>query len=385
MEFYGYKRSDGKTGIRNHVVVMPACMCARNAALKIASATGAVFLHNPNGCGQTSSDRELTLKILSGLLCNGNVFGALIVGLGCEQLQKDRYEQRLSQMTDKPIRYLYIQEEGGIRKTVEAGIAVTGELLLQAERQERVPCDLSDLMLALECGGSDPTSGLSSNVVLGEVSDILVDAGATTVLSENAEAIGAENILRNRGKTPGIGQEIYDRIKACERYYLETVGEDVRRSNPSPGNIAQGITTLEEKSLGCIHKAGTRPFSGVCSYGDQIETKGLIFMDTIPYDIASVTAKVAGGCQIVAFTTGMGTPVGNPVAPVIKITGNKDTAIRLEDMIDFDTSGTFEGVPVTEVADELLKMILDVSNGNPVKAELNGADEIVINQLHSYC
>ena len=354
MKFYGYKRSDGSVGIRNHVLILPGCICSAGAARKIAQkAEGAIYLYNPNGCAQNSCDTALTLEILSGMVANGNVYGALIVGLGCEIIQKERYMEAIRKKTDKPVYYISIQEEGGIGRTVEKGITLANKLRREADLCQREECDISQLILGMECGGSDPTSGFSANTVLGNTSDRIVDMGGTTVLSETPEAIGAENILMRRGITPGVGQKLYDTVKACEQLYLDA-GEDIRSTNPSPGNKAGGITTLEEKSLGCIHKSGTKPFTDVIGYGEKITKRGLLFMDSTAYDVASTVAKIAGGAQIIAFTTGRGTPVGNAVAPVLKITGNHET-------------------------------IIDVCNGKLVKAEENEISDMAINQLHSYC
>ena len=191
--------------------------------------------------------------------------------------------------------------------------------------------------------------------------------------------------MRKRGITPEIGQKLYDTVKQCEQLYLNA-GEDIRNTNPSPGNKAGGITTLEEKSIGCIHKSGTKPFTNVIGYGEKITEKGLLFMDSTAYDVASTVAKIAGGAQIVAFTTGRGTPVGNAIAPVIKITGNHHTFTHLNDMMDFDTSGSFlSDTSIEDLGAELLEYILDVCNGTLVKAEENDISDMAINQLHSYC
>lgn len=386
MKFYGYRRSDGSVGIRNHVLILPGCICSAAVARKVAAQTeGTIYLHNPNGCAQNSQDTALTLEILSGMIANGNVYGALIVGLGCETIQKERYMEAIRKKTNKPVYHISIQEEGGIKKTVAKGVEIASALRKEADLCKREECDISELILGMECGGSDPTSGFSANTVLGNTSDRIVDLGGTSVLSETPEAIGAENILRRRGITPEIGQKLYDTIKACEKLYLDA-GEDVRRTNPSPGNKAGGITTLEEKSIGCIHKSGTKPFVDVLYYGEKITKKGLLFMDSTAYDVASTAAKIAGGAQVVVFTTGRGTPVGNAVAPVIKVTGNHDTFTKLNDMMDFDTSSSYrEGIPIEVLGEKLLNYIIDVCNGKTVRAEENGISDMAINQLHSYC
>jgi len=384
MEFLGYRRDNGAVGVRNHVVIMPGVVCASVAARKIVQAVpGTVYLHNPNGCGQSPADTETTLKIMTGLLANPNVFGAVIVGLGCEFLQKERYFQALSALCAKPVRYVMIQELG-LGETVRQGAAHARELLSLAAEVRRTPCGVESLLLGLECGGSDPTSGLSANVVLGRVSDRLIELGGSAVLTETPEAIGAEHILRRRGRTPEIGQAIYDAVRGFEKKFADA-GIDVRDGNPSPGNKAGGITTLEEKSLGCIHKSGTKPFEAFYRYGDQITARGLSFMDATAFDVASVTAKAAGGSQITVFTTGRGNPVGNPVCPVIKMTANPDTARRLADIIDFDSSGNITGEKtIEESAEELWDYLLRVCGGELTASEINGAEEILIDQQMCY-
>ena len=379
MDFLGYKRPDGKTGVRNHVVVMPGVLCADVVARKISDATGAVYLHNPYGCGQTQADTERTLHILSGLLANPNVYGALIVGLGCEFLSEERYRSAVEiKSPDKPIRYVCIQTSGGIAGSIEKGTAAICELMVEAAKCERVKCEASELILGLECGGSDPTSGISANIVLGEVSDRLVDMGGTTVLSETVEAIGAEHILRERGASKEIGDALHKCVRDKDAAFA-VLGENIRNSNPSPGNIKAGISTLEEKSLGCVNKSGARPFTALVGYGDLVKTRGVVFMDTTAFDVASVTAKIAGGCQAVVFTTGLGNPIGCAIAPVIKMTGNRDTFLSLSDMLDFESGGTLTGEKtVGQSADELLELIQSVCSGELVKAEINDASAISI-------
>ena len=382
MEFLGYKRPDGKTGIRNHVVVMPGVVCADVAARKISDATGAVYLQNPHGCGQTPSDSERSLHILSGLLANPNVCGALIVGLGCEFIGEDSYRGAVeARSPGKPIRYLSLQGcAGGISGAVDTGSRAIRELIAEAERCGRTRCDISELVVGLECGGSDPTSGLSANVVLGEVADRLIAMGATAVISETVEAIGAEHILRERGATPEIGRALYDCVREKDAAFA-ALGENVRSSNPSPGNIKAGISTLEEKSLGCIIKGGTSPFAALVGYGDQVPAGGLVFMDATAFDAANVCALVAGGCQIVVFTTGLGNPIGCAAAPVVKMTGNPETYGRMPDMIDFGSGGTLSGEKtVAQSADELVELLLRVCSGELTKAETNGANVTSIDQ-----
>ncbi|MGE4484248.1 MAG: UxaA family hydrolase [Oscillospiraceae bacterium] len=384
MTFMGYKRPYGKVGVRNHVVVMPGVVCSTVAAERIVNcAKGSVLLTNPFGCGQCQQETERSLKILSGLLSNPNVWGVLIVGLGCEAIQEEKYRAAIeAKSPGKPVYYITIQKEGGLARTVARGTDIVQKMLGEAEAVERVECDISELLLGLECGGSDPTSGASANVVLGKVSDKLIDLGGAAVISETSEFIGGEHIVKKRGATPEIGQAIHDAVVEKDKAFF-AYGEDVRDSNPSPGNIRGGLTTLEEKSLGCIKKSGTRPFTGCYAYGDQINEKGVAFMDTAAYDPISTVAEIAAGAQVVVFTTGLGNPMGCAVAPVIKVTGNHHTYEWLNDLLDFDTSASLRGEKtVDEIGEELFGLITEVCNGKRVRAELNGADVMVIDQRY---
>ena len=385
MKFQGFVRENGQVGIRNHVVVMPGVICAEMAAQKIASECGAVFLANPIGCGLNPKDMTVMLDVLSGLLANANVYGVLVVGLGCEFLKEEHYCSAVWKKAKKPIQYVCIQEMGGLSKVIEEGRNRVCQMQKEADAVPRTEADLSDLILGLECGGSDPTSGFSSNTVLGLVTDEVIDAGGTAILSETVECIGAEHILRQNGRTPEIGEQIYQAILDWEQKRYEESGQDVRCGNPSPGNMAGGITTLTEKSLGCIHKAGSRPFDGCFEYGQWIDRKGLYFVNAAASDVLSVTALAAAGATLVAFTTGLGNPIGNPVTPVVKITGNHDTAEALCEIIDIDTSASIRGEKsLQELKTEMLSVFADVMNGKKTRAEENGANELSINQCYSY-
>lgn len=384
MQFMGYKRPYGRVGVRNHVVVMPGVLCSDVAARRVADAVdGVKYLFNPQGC---PDNKENVIEVMSGLLANPNVYAALIIGNGCETVGKAEYLDAIEKKSPgKRVEYISIQGEGGLGKAILKGCDIVRSMLIDASKCQREPCDISELMLGLECGGSDPTSGLSANAALGLVSDRLADLGAATVISETSEAIGAEHILRARGNTPEIGDAIYNAICHRANVFAEA-GMDIRDSNPSAGNIRSGLTTLEEKSLGCINKSGSRPFMGYYEYGQLVTTKGANFMDTAAYDPTSTAAEIAGGCQIVCFTSGMGNPMGNAIAPVVKITGNHGTAQRLDDIIDFDTSATLRGEKqLKEVGDELFDLILEVANGRPTLAEMNQADTMLLDQYIMCC
>ncbi|HEK4849296.1 TPA: UxaA family hydrolase [Clostridioides difficile] len=385
MKFYGYKRPDGRVGIRNHILILPTSVCASDTTRIIASQVqGAVTFNNQNGCSQVHSDQQLTMDVIAGYAANPNVYGVIVVSLGCENCQNDLVVDAIKERTNKPIKTLVIQEEHGTLKTIEKAVRYAREMAQEASLLRKEEFPISELILGTECGGSDPTSGLAANPLIGELSDKLVDLGATSILSETTEFIGAEHILARRAVNEEVKEKILHIVHRYENS-LKLVGEEVREGNPSPGNIAGGLTSLEEKSLGCIHKGGHRQISEVYDYAKQIDKKGLVIMDTPGNDASSVAGMVAGGAQIVVFSTGRGTPSGNPIAPVIKITGNKITFANMEDNMDFDASPVIYG-PQTmeELTDDLLNMVVDVANGKQSKAESLGYTEMAIARVCNY-
>ncbi|MCI4862410.1 UxaA family hydrolase [Clostridioides difficile] len=385
MKFYGYKRPDGRVGIRNHILILPTSVCASDTTRIIASQVqGAVTFNNQNGCSQVHSDQQLTMDVMAGYAANPNVYGVIVVSLGCENCQNDLVVDAIKERTNKPIKTLVIQEEHGTLKTIEKAVRYAREMAQEASLLRKEEFPISELILGTECGGSDPTSGLAANPLIGELSDKLVDLGATSILSETTEFIGAEHILARRAVNEEVKEKILHIVHRYENS-LKLVGEEVREGNPSPGNIAGGLTSLEEKSLGCIHKGGHRQISEVYDYAKQIDKKGLVIMDTPGNDASSVAGMVAGGAQIVVFSTGRGTPSGNPIAPVIKITGNKITFANMEDNMDFDASPIIYG-PQTmeELTDDLLNMVVDVANGKQSKAESLGYTEMAIARVCNY-
>lgn len=379
MEFSGYRRPDGRAGVRNHILILPTSSCASDTAAMIASRVeGAVSFHNQNGCSQVQLDQEWTIEVMSGYAANPNVYGTVLISLGCENCQMDLVTEAVTKKTSKPYRQVVIQKVGGTLKAVEIGVRLAQELADEANLLPREPIPVSELILGTECGGSDPTSGLAANPLIGSVCDRLVDDGGTAVLSETTEFIGAEHILASRA----VDQKVHDEILHIVHRYeesLERVGEHVRFGNPSMGNKEGGLTTLEEKSLGCIHKGGSRPVQAVFDYAKPLSGKGLIIMDTPGNDPASVAGMVAGGTQIVIFSSGQGTPTGHPLAPVIKVTGNRETAVTMADNLDFDASPLIYGAKSMEqLTDELYRMVIDVANGKKPKAEAYGFVETAI-------
>ena len=385
MNFLGYRRPDGKVGVRNKIFILPASVCASDTTRIIASQIeGAVTFNNQNGCSQVAGDQQLTMDVMAGMAANPNVYGIIVVSLGCENCQMDLVVDAIRERTNKPMETFIIQENGGTITTIERAVRAGRKMAQEASKLQREEFPISELIVGTECGGSDPTSGLASNVLIGELSDRLVALGATSILSETTEFIGAEHILAKRAKTPEIKERIYEIVHRYEKA-LQLVGEEVRDGNPSPGNIAGGITTLEEKSLGCIHKGGHTEVTAVYDYGKQVEEKGLGIMDTPGNDPSSVAGMGAGGAQVIVFSTGRGPPTGNPISPVIKIPGNKITFANMSDNIDIDASPVIYG-PQTlkELGEEFLQELVEVANGKQTKAETLGYTEMAIARLCNY-
>ena len=385
MNFLGYRRPDGRVGVRNKIFILPASVCASDTTRIIASQIeGAVTFNNQNGCSQVAGDQQLTMDVMAGMAANPNVYGIIVVSLGCENCQMDLVVDAIRERTNKPMETFIIQENGGTITTIERAVRAGRKMAQEASKLQREEFPISELIVGTECGGSDPTSGLASNVLIGELSDRLVALGSTSILSETTEFIGAEHILAARAKTPERKERIYEIVHRYEKA-LQLVGEEVRDGNPSPGNIAGGITTLEEKSLGCIHKGGHTEVTAVYDYGKQVEEKGLVIMDTPGNDPSSVAGMVAGGAQVIVFSTGRGTPTGNPISPVIKITGNKITFANMSDNIDIDASPVIYG-PQTlkELGEEFLQEVIEVANGKQTKAETLGYTEMAIARLCNY-
>lgn len=379
----GYRRPDGKIGVRNHLLVIPASVCASETARRIADQVeGAIAIPNQHGCTQIGEDFNITERTLIGFGKNPNVAAVLVIGLGCENISPALLADEISK-TGKPVKSLIIQEHGGAIKTQAKGVKILQQMAQYAASYERVPFNVEELIIALECGSSDTTSGLCANPALGIASDLIISHGGSIILSETTEFIGAEHILAQRANTPEIGQQILDLVKECETKSL-TMGVDLRGSQPTPGNISGGLTTIEEKSLGCIHKAGTSPIMGVLRYAQPICGKGLYVMDSPGQDIESITGMVAAGAQIVIFTTGRGSPTGSPIAPVIKITGNPKTAISMSDHIDVNCGTIIEGTEtINQVGQGIFNEILSVANGKLSCSETLGFREFGIYKIMS--
>lgn len=386
MKFWGYRRPDHKVGIRNKILILPASVCASDTTRIIASQVEqAVTFNNQNGCSQVPPDQQLTMDVMAGYAANPNVYGTVVVSLGCENCQMDLVIEAIRERTNKPLEHFIIQENGGTIKTIEKAVRAAGKMAMCASMLTKEEFSMSELIVGTECGGSDPTSGLAANVLIGEISDRMAAIGGTSILSETTEFIGAEHILARRGKDERVSKRIYQIVHNYE-HAIKLVGHDVREGNPSPGNKAGGLTTLEEKSLGCIHKGGHSPVNEVYDYAKQVDSHmGLVIMDTPGNDPSSVAGMAAGGCQICLFSTGRGTPTGNPLVPVIKITGNKVTYANMTDNIDIDASPYIYGQKTLEdLGDELFTEMKQVADGKLTKAESLGYTEMAIARVCNY-
>jgi altronate hydrolase len=378
--FSGYRRADGRVGTRNEIWILPTVGCVSRTAERIAGIAHArhsdavdgihAFTH-PFGCSQLGDDLSGTRSVLAALACNPNAGGVLIIGLGCESNQLDALITEIPDTLRGRVRTLKAQAE---EDETEAGLALVDELVCQAEQVKREPVRLSELVVGLKCGGSDGFSGLTANPLVGRISDIVVGSGGATVLTEIPEIFGAERMLMTRAANSEVFDELVAVVNDFKRYFLEH-GEPVSE-NPSPGNIAGGITTLEEKSLGAVQKGGHAPVADVLRYGQRIHRKGLSLLEAPGNDAVSSTALAAAGATVILFTTGRGTPLGFPV-PTVKIASNSALAARKKNWIDFD-GGKVLDQGLDSAGDELLALITRIASGEPTAAERNDEREIAI-------
>jgi altronate dehydratase large subunit len=378
--FMGYKRSDGSVGVRNHVLILPSIFCVDNVAAQIArTVRGTVAVQHDHGCGQLGIDIEQTARTLIGIGKNPNVASVVVVGLGCEQLSAPRLAAKIAE-SGKPTAHLVVQDDGGILQTIAKGSRVAGEFVREASRLTREPAPLSALTIGTQCGGSDATSGMAANGALGVVSDRVIEAGGTVLLTETSEFVGAEHLLVGRAADEKVSSQIIKIVETAEAR-ARTMGVDWVGSQPSPGNIVGGLTTIEEKSLGAIQKGGTASVRAVIKYAETPPTQGLVIMDTSSDDVASPVGMAAGGAQVILFTTGRGTPVGLPICPVIKITGNAQVAQAMAESIDFNASPILNGISLVETGQRLFQELLEVLNGKFTYSEVFGFQDFSIDRL----
>ncbi|MCM0759052.1 UxaA family hydrolase [Sporomusa sphaeroides DSM 2875] len=383
MNFMGYRRPDGTVGIRNHVLVLPTVNCANQVARGIAAnVRGTVWVEHQHGCSQLGADAEQTARAFIGHGIHPNVYGVVVVGLGCEVIRaQDIAAEIKKQCPYKPVHTIIIQDEGGSNKSIQAGAVAAQNMMIEASMLKREPIAAAELILGTECGGSDACSGLSGNPALGAVSDMLIDAGGTAILAETAELIGAEHIIAERAVNEAVKQKCYTTIAAFEES-AKQMGVDMRGSNPTPGNIEGGLSSIEEKSLGCVYKGGTRPLQDVIGWAEKVTTKGLVFMDTPGNDIEQLTGMVAGGCHICVFTTGRGTPTGSPIAPTIKVATNTALFEKMNDNMDINAGTVITGEETVEqVGERIFAEMLAVASGKITKAEVLGHNDFSIMRI----
>jgi len=372
MTFLGYKRPNGSVGTRNYVGIISTVVCANEVADTISrSVQGtAAFMHQ-QGCCQTPIDIERVNKVLTGLGSNPNLSSVLLISLGCESTDVEFVKKAVS-ATGKPVEIVVIQEIGGAAKTVARGLRLAQEMVQEASRYKRVSCSLSDIVIGLKCGSSDTTSGLAPNPALGIASDRIVSEGGISILGEVTEFIGAEHLLAGHAKDENVAQEILELVKRMEDR-AKSVGCDMRGGQPTGGNIKGGLTTIEEKSLGAIAKAGSAPIQAVYGYGEPPTVKGLVVMDSPGREPEILTGLASAGCNVIAFATGRGAPQGFPFVPVIKITGNRVTWDKMREHMDVNVSALMEGKStLAEESERIFNEILATVSGKLTKAEITG-------------
>jgi altronate hydrolase len=383
--FMGYERPGRRAGTRNYIAVISVVNCASHTSRQIAhhftperlapypNVDGVIALTHAAGCASAKTDLVILQRTLAGMARHPNVGATLLVGLGCETNQISDLISNYDLGRHVPLRTLEIQAVGGVRKAIQAGIAEVEALLPLVNATPRTPQPLSALMLALQCGGSDGWSGVTANPLVGCVSDAVVAQGATVVLAETPEIYGAEHLLTRRAVNREVGEKLVAMVRWWETH-VERLGTEID-NNPSPGNKAGGLTTIYEKALGAVAKSGHTPLMGAYDYAEPVAAEGFVFMNTPGYDPVTVTGQVAGGCNLVLFTTGRGSAFGFKPAPCIKISTNHALYRHMADDMDFNAGSVLTHATIHEVADELLDLVIAIASGQPSKSEAQGIGE----------
>jgi altronate hydrolase len=379
--FYGFRRENGTVGIRNELWIVPTVGCVNDIA-RLLEKKGKEYLTNdieelvafthPYGCSQLGDDQRNTQKILAGLINHPNAAGVLVLGLGCENNHIDEMKKQIGEFSDDRVKFLVCQDW---EDEIEQGIKLIKELVCYAARFKREIINANELIVGLKCGGSDGLSGITANPMVGAFSDLLIAKGGTTILTEVPEMFGAETILMNRCANGMLFNKTVALINDFKQYFMDN--NQPIYENPSPGNKDGGISTLEDKSLGCTQKSGNSEVLGVLNYGERVTDKGLMLLSSPGNDLVASTALAASGAHIILFTTGRGTPFGAPV-PTMKISSNSAIAIRKKGWIDFDAGRLLEGNSLTDLSEELFQMVLEIASGKRVKSEENGYRDLAI-------
>jgi altronate dehydratase len=381
--FGGYHRADGRVGTRNYIGILTSVNCSGSVAKFIAEAAeksgfldafpnidGIVPITHGTGCGMSGEDEGYTtlMRTLSGYAQHPNFGGILLIGLGCEVMQVSALVGGRSIRADGALRYMTIQQEGGTRKTIEKGLAELHGIAEQANTATRKPAPVSHLMVGMQCGGSDGYSGITANPALGVASDLMVRHGGTTILSETSEIYGAEHLLTRRAVSVEVGEKLIERVRWWEDYTARNHGN--MDNNPSPGNKRGGLTTILEKSLGAVAKSGSAPLTDVYLFGEKIEKKGFVFMDSPGFDPCSVTGQIASGANLIVFTTGRGSVSGYMPTPCIKIATNSEMYRRMSDDMDVNCGDIVtEGVSLADKGKDIFEMLISVASGEQTKSE----------------
>ena len=371
--FQGYVRPNGKVGSRNLVAVIPSVICATDVAQAICHAVqGTVGFFHHQGCCQLPIDLKRVTDTLISLGCSPNVGAVLVISLGCEGTDTERLVKEIAE-TGKPVEVIRIQELGGMSHAIQKGTDLAQKLAMEISGLQRETVDISEVVMSIKCGASDTTSGMASNCVIGYVADKLVDLGATVVFGETTEFLGGEHILARRavgGENGPVGCKIYEIVNRMEER-AKAIGEDMRGGQPTPGNIAGGLSSIEEKSLGAIVKSGHRPIQGVLEYPQMVKNeKGLWIKDAPGREPEILTGMAATGAQFMLFSTGRGAPQGFPSMPVIKICGNPNTYERMSSDMDLNAGVIINGQKsIEEVGEEAFALLLQVLNGRMTKNE----------------
>lgn len=370
MEFMGYVRADGQVGARNYVAIIPSVTCANDVAQAVArQVMGTIVYQHHQGCCQLPPDLERVTKTLTSLGCSPNVGAVLIVSLGCEGTDVEYMYNEISK-TGKPVEVIRIQKLGGVSNSIKEGIDIARRLAIKISGIQRQPVDISKVIMSIKCGASDTTSGMASNCVIGYVADKLVDLGATVIFGETTEFLGAEHILARRAVNEEVANKIYEIVNSMEKR-AKSLGCDMRKGQPTPGNIEGGLSTIEEKSLGAIVKSGTRPIQGVFEYPDRVNSeRGLWIKDTPGREPEILTGMAATGAQLMLFSTGRGAPQGFPSMPVIKICGNPNTYEHMENDMDLNAGVIIKGEKsIDDVGEEAFEKLISVLSGEMTKNE----------------
>lgn len=381
--FAGFRRPDGRTGTRNYIAIISSVNCSASVSRYVAerfrdvrsrypNVDGVIALTHKGGCGAHYGGPEVDLlqRTLAGFARHPNVAGSVLIGLGCEINQIPDLIDR--QHLDAP-HSLVIQDEGGLVETVEAAAQAVERILPAANESRRVATPVSDLMVALQCGGSDAWSGITANPALGRAVDRLIAQGGTAVLGETPEVYGAEHLLMRRAVSEEVGRKLAERIRWWEEYTARN-GAEID-NNPTPGNKLGGLTTIYEKSLGAVAKSGSTPMTDVVGYAEEVGTRGFVHMDTPGYDPVSITGQVAGGCNLVVFTTGRGSVFGCKPVPTIKVATNTPMFRRMRNDMDINAGRVLDGATLDEVGQEMFEMMLAVASGQATRSEAHGIGE----------